>query len=195
MGGLPGPRTPASSEGNPSGRPGYLVLLWLRPHGGAGTGEKPSHGAQAQSLLPGRLCLPWLCFPHLRSLMVWTPLGGRDPSTRRPGAPSGGLETKFALELTRMVTWAFTASFHSPNLHFLCFISTSTLYLPLVLAISLLHQGSLGPHASAPSGRRPGVRAAGGLPVISKPSQDCHVGLCRVCTAQGHCLQGSWFTL
>lgn len=152
---------------------------------------------------PGPVTSPWsplltmasFCFLHLRSLTVWTPLGGRDPSTRQPGAPSDGLETKFALELTWMVTWAFTASFHSPHLHFLCFISTSTLYLPLVLAINLLHQRSLGPHASAPSGRRPGVRAAGGLPVISQPSQDCHVGSCRVCTAQGHCLQGSLFTL
>lgn len=152
---------------------------------------------------PGPVTSPWsplltvasFRFIHMRSLKVWSPLGGRGPSTRQPSAPSDGLEMRFALESTWMVTWAFTASFHSPPPSLpLFYLATSTLYLPLVLALSLLHQGALGPHTSAPLGRRPGVRTAGGLPVIFQPSQDCHVGLRRVCTAQRHCLQGSLFT-
>lgn len=55
--------------GTPRGRPECLVLLWLRPGGGAQTGENPSYSARAQSPLPGHLCAQWLSFIlYLRNL-------------------------------------------------------------------------------------------------------------------------------
>lgn len=110
MEGLPGPGTPGQLR-----RDTCRWARWLRPRGGEcrlerspPTAPRPRNFSPVPSTHSGFLSF-------MKSLKTWTPLGGRGPSTRQPGAPAGGLEMKFALEPPWMVTWAFTASFHSPH--------------------------------------------------------------------------------
>lgn len=83
-----------------------------------------------------------------------------------------------------------------PCLHLLCFIS-----LPPPCVFLCSTEGLLGPHAETVNNPthcsiRPKTRGQGsrGLSFGSQPGRDCRVGSCRVCTVQGHRVQGSLFT-
>ena len=131
---------------------------------------------------------------------TWTPLGRCGKSTRQSSALSDGLGMTFALKVDVG---------GDPGIHCLLPLPTLVHCFPFHLSTSILcllpslhHQGALGTLIEAPDNpshcsvgqKTRGQRAAGGLPIVSQPSQDCHVRLYRVCTAQGRCMRGSQFT-
>lgn len=136
------PGLPASSDGNPPGRPECLMLLWLKPGGGAQTGEPLPQ-------CPGLVTSPWSPLRtvalfhviHMKSLKMRTPLGKCGLRARQPSALSDGLEMKFALEgsvdgdlgIHCLPSSPFTSS---------CFISLPPPRISLLSwSFSLLHQG------------------------------------------------------
>ena len=141
---------PASSDGSTPRPARVLILLWLRPCGGAQTGENPLLRC------PGPVVSPWsplltvtsfhlICLNYWKT---WTPLGRCGQSTRQSSALSDGLEMKFAPDVDVGGDPGIHCLLPLPiPVHcFLFHLSTSI----LCLLPYLVHQGALGPLIEAP---------------------------------------------